>query len=75
MDSIHHRFFTVKYLEALPKAHPCPDCGQLAKRNSKGERALVGAQLGSTSVSVKPIAVSRNPSGIFSRTFAQHIPL
>ena len=40
MDSIHHSFFTVKYLEVLPKTHPCPDCGQLAKRNSKGERTL-----------------------------------
>ena len=26
MDSIHHRFFTVKYLEMLP--HPCPECGR-----------------------------------------------
>lgn len=40
MDSIHHSFFTVKYLEVLPDTYPCPDCGQLAKRNSKGERTL-----------------------------------
>ena len=40
MDSIHHSFFTVKYIEVLPETHPCPDCGQLAKRNSKGERTL-----------------------------------
>ena len=45
MDSIHHSFFTVKYLEVLPDTYPCPDCGQLAKRNSKGERTLVEPSL------------------------------
>lgn len=45
MDSIHHSFFTVKYLEVLPATYRCPDCGQLAKRNSKGERTLVEPSL------------------------------
>ena len=40
MESIRHSFFTVNYLEVLPESHPCPDCGQKAKRNSKGERTL-----------------------------------
>ena len=40
MGNIKYNFFTIKYLEVLPEAHPCPDCGQLAYRNSKGERTL-----------------------------------
>ena len=40
MEKIPHRFFTVKYVEVLPQRHPCPDCGQPAKRNSIGERTL-----------------------------------
>ena len=42
MDSIHHSFFTVKYLEVLTETYPCPECGQLARRNSKGERTFPG---------------------------------
>lgn len=40
MENIQHSFFRVKYAEVLPAQYPCPDCGQLAKRNSTGERTL-----------------------------------
>lgn len=40
MDSIAYGSFKVKYLEILPSDHACPSCGQLAKRNSRGQRTI-----------------------------------
>ena len=40
MDSISYGSFKVKYLEILPSDHACPSCGQLAKRNSRGQRTI-----------------------------------
>ena len=40
MENIQHSLFRVKYAEVLPAQYPCPDCGELAKRNSVGERTL-----------------------------------
>ena len=40
MDSISYESFNVKYLEILPSDHACPSCGQLAKRNSRGQRTI-----------------------------------
>ncbi len=39
-ESIQPGLFTIKYMEVLPDIHPCPDCGQEARRNSTGARTL-----------------------------------
>lgn len=64
MENIQHSFFTVKYVEVLPERHPCPDCGQLAKRNSIGERTLQEPNLDQPTFLIVRMSVCRcdNPN-------------
>jgi len=59
MESIQHSFFTVKYLEVVPESYPCPECGQLAKRNTKGERTLQEPSLDQPTFLVVRMSVCR----------------
>ena len=59
MERIQHSFFTVKYLEVLSESYPCPECGQLAKRNTKGERTLQEPSLDQPTFLVVRMSVCR----------------
>jgi hypothetical protein len=74
MENIRHRFFTVKYLEVLPKGHPCPDCGHWAKRNSIGQRILQEPNLDQPTFLIVRMSVCRCAHPVCDRKYFR-VPL
>lgn len=74
MESLQHSFFTVKYLEVLPESYPCPDCGELARRKSKGERTLQEPNLDQPTFLIVRLSVCRCDNPTCSRNYFR-IPL
>lgn len=74
MENIRYYEFSVKYVEVLPEHYPCPDCGQLARRNSVGERTVHEPNLDHPAFMIVRMSVCRCNNPACGRTYFR-IPL